>query len=80
MVSQPHASPVYLQPTRGIALSAIDFSAQGKFLAAAGQAGTLKVWDLEQSDPQLILSEDYASTWIDTLHWISYLDLLILVG
>ncbi|NBD17285.1 MAG: hypothetical protein GVY04_14445 [Cyanobacteria bacterium] len=36
MVSQPHTSP--------ISLSAIDFSAQGKFLAAAGQAGTLKVF------------------------------------
>jgi len=44
MVSQPHTSAVSLQQARGISLSAIDFSAQGKFLAAAGQAGTLKVF------------------------------------
>ncbi|MDR9404549.1 MAG: hypothetical protein RI580_14030 [Halothece sp. Uz-M2-17] len=69
IVSQPHASPVSLQQAKGISLSAIDFSAQGKFLAAAGQVGTLKIWDLEQSEPKLILNEEYASTWIDTLQW-----------
>ena len=51
------------------ALSCVEFSAQGEFLATAGQAGTLEVWNLQTDPPVLVWEKKYPLSWLDTLQW-----------
>lgn len=67
----PVHSPCFpLQPARGVSLNTLAFSSQGDFLATAGQAGSLEVWNLQRSSlPKRIVQQEYAAAWIDTLKW-----------
>ena len=50
-------------------LDCLGFSATGQYLAVAGQAGHLWVWDLQAPSPQLTFERTYGSIWIDQLAW-----------
>jgi len=47
----------------------LEFSADGKFLAAAGSTGQLKIWEFSSSSPQCLATLDYTATGINGLVW-----------
>ncbi len=61
------------------AINSLAFSPDGRWLAAAGQAGMVQIWDVMLPQPALILSLDLrgdltvddAAAWIDHLVWHS---------
>ena len=57
------------------AIDCLDFSQEGKFLAAGGQDGKVRIWRLSYSETgslancELITSLHYPGQWIDRLNW-----------
>lgn len=68
-LSSLNGHSVALHQAGEMALNCLDFSAEGNFLATAGQAGTLEIWNLQGEIPTLIWERNYPSTWLDTLQW-----------
>lgn len=68
-LSSLEGNSISLHQAGEMALNCVDFSAQGDFLATAGQAGTLEIWNLQGETPTLIWEKNYPSTWLDTLQW-----------
>ena len=62
-----------LQNSQGESVDALAISADGKFLAAGGQAGTVWVWQIKAQiagdSPTLLTTLEHARTWIDRLQW-----------
>ena len=58
-----------LQEAQGESVDALAISADGQFLAAGGQAGTVWIWQLEGSTSKLITTLNYPRAWIDRLQW-----------
>jgi WD40 repeat protein len=57
-----------LQSNTGTSIDALGFSTNDQFLAAAGQAGTVTIWQM-QPEPKQIAALVYGKTWIDRLAW-----------
>ena len=58
-----------LQSSQGASLDALSISHDGKFLAAAGQAGTVTIWQIDAEVPRLLKQLTYSRVWIDRLRW-----------
>ncbi|MBE9066078.1 WD40 repeat domain-containing protein [Leptolyngbya cf. ectocarpi LEGE 11479] len=58
-----------LQSPQGESVDALAISADGKFLAAGGQAGTVWIWQLNGDEPTLLTTLEHERTWIDRLQW-----------
>ncbi|MEM1370371.1 MAG: hypothetical protein AAGG02_20690 [Cyanobacteria bacterium P01_H01_bin.15] len=50
-------------------VNAITISADGQFLAAGGQAGTVWIWQVAGDSPTLLTTLEHERTWIDRLQW-----------
>ena len=57
-----------LQPENGLSMDCLGFSPDGQYLAAGGQNGRLRIWQLQPSE-RLIASLEWGSAWIDQLAW-----------
>ena len=60
---------ICLQSPQGESVDALTISADGKFLAAGGQAGTVWIWQIDSDAPTLLTTLEHARTWIDRLQW-----------
>ena len=60
-----------LTSPRDYSLDCVGFSADSKWLASAGQAGQVKLWQLEANSQtfKLITTLDNNKAWLDTLAW-----------
>lgn len=58
-----------LQGAQGKSVDALAISADGAFLAASGQSGTVWIWQLDKGTPTLITTLTYPRAWIDRLYW-----------
>ncbi|MGD1949178.1 MAG: WD40 repeat domain-containing protein [Leptolyngbyaceae cyanobacterium] len=58
-----------LQSSQGESVDALAISADGKFLAAGGQAGTVWIWQIDSDTPALLTTLEHTRTWIDRLQW-----------
>ncbi|MEO1181061.1 MAG: WD40 repeat domain-containing protein, partial [Cyanobacteria bacterium J06636_28] len=58
-----------LQSSQGESVDALGISADGQFLAAGGQAGTVWIWQIDRDVPTLLTTLEHARTWIDRLQW-----------
>ena len=58
-----------LQTASGASIDVLGFSGDGKWLAAAGQAGKVILWRLSATSPEQVETLTWRSTWIDRLQW-----------
>ncbi len=58
-----------LQAPNDTSIDALGFSAEGQWLAAAGQAGTVTLWRLAADSPERVETLTWGSVWIDRLQW-----------
>ena len=58
-----------LQPGDGLSMDCLGFSPDGQFLAAGGQNGRVKIWQLQPMENRLVASWEWGSAWIDQLAW-----------
>ena len=70
-----------LQEAQGESVDALTISADGAFLAAGGQAGTVWIWRLDSVSPTLVTTLENPRTWIEHLQWNpQYLELAFSLG
>ena len=62
-------SSVKLQTSKEGSIDALAFSADGRFLAAGGQIGTLWIWQIEGDSATLLTTLEQPRSWIDCLQW-----------
>jgi len=62
-----------LQEKRGASVDAIAFSADGTFLAAGGQEGTVSIWRMEADSAELRTELENSRVWVDRLRWHPHL-------
>jgi WD40 repeat protein len=60
---------VVLQGKRGASVDAISISADGQFLAAGGQDGTVRIWQMAGNAPTLVAELENPRVWVDCLQW-----------
>jgi len=53
----PTQETLQLQGVTGQSIDVLDFSADGQFLSAAGQAGCVNIWQMSEEHPQEIFQE-----------------------
>ncbi|MCL1469087.1 WD40 repeat domain-containing protein [Argonema antarcticum] len=58
-----------LQTADGQSVDCLAFSKDGKFLAAGGQNGQVKIWRFGSGESQLITTLENAPNWVDKLAW-----------
>ena len=62
--------PIYLQEADGRSIEAVAFSADGRWLAAGGQAGKLLIWDCgDRHIPPRLIQTIEIDRWIEHLVW-----------
>jgi WD40 repeat protein len=64
----PEPSLKYLQGKTGRSMDCISISGDGKFVAAGGQEGKVKVWQFDAKEGELIATLEWGN-WIDKLSW-----------
>lgn len=64
-----HGGLVTLLPAGVASVDCLAFSADGRFLAAGGQDGQVRVWSLRKEGVKLIATLNNAPKWIDRLSW-----------
>lgn len=62
-------TPTILQHEQGQSVDVLSISYDSKFLAAAGQSGTVKIWQIEGKSPYLLTQLEHARAWVDRLQW-----------
>lgn len=60
---------IVLQEAQGESVDALAISADGAFVAAGGQAGTVWIWQLDGDSPTLVTALENPRTWIEHLQW-----------
>jgi WD40 repeat protein len=60
---------IQLQTGCGQSIDCLSFSADGQFLATAGQEGIVRIWQMDTNPPQLWSELEYQRVWIDRLQW-----------
>ena len=60
---------IYLQEADGRSIQAVAFSADGRWLAAGGQAGKLLIWDGDNRQPPQLVQTIEIDGWIEHLVW-----------
>jgi len=58
-----------LQASTEFAINCLGFSADGEWLAAAGQDGKVHIWQLNDDKPAIAATLDLGKTWIEHLVW-----------
>jgi WD40 repeat protein len=58
-----------LQAPTEIAIDCLGFSADGRWIAAGGQDGKVRVWKLDGDEPAIAVTLDLGKTWIEHLAW-----------
>ena len=58
-----------LQEAQGESVDALAVSADGTFLAAGGQAGTVWIWRMDDTTSALVTTLEHPRAWIDRLQW-----------
>jgi WD40 repeat protein len=58
---------ISLQPSCDQSIDRLEVSRDGQFLAAAGQSGQVKLWNVQSIIPELITILEYAPAWIDRM-------------
>lgn len=58
-----------LQAPTEIAVDCLGFSVDGRWLAAGGQDGKVRVWNLDGGQPAIAATIDLGKTWIEHLVW-----------
>jgi dipeptidyl aminopeptidase/acylaminoacyl peptidase len=61
-------APMSLCPPTGESIDAIGFSSDGQWLAAGGQDGVVKLWQMDSEIP-IVVDAIKCSSWIDRLVW-----------
>ncbi|MEA5575893.1 WD40 repeat domain-containing protein [Anabaena sp. UHCC 0451] len=59
----------YLQTSNGESVDSLVFSQDGRFLAAGGQNGQVKIWRLQSQEAELISVLENNRTWVDRMAW-----------
>lgn len=60
---------VPVQEIQGCSVDCLAFSQDGRFLAAGGQDGQVKIWQFQSGEIQLISTLDNQSVWVDQMAW-----------
>jgi WD40 repeat protein len=60
---------VTLRGKQGSSVDAIAFSADGQFLAAGGQDGAVRIWQMAGDLPTLVTELENSRVWVDCLRW-----------
>ena len=60
---------VSLQTESGESVDCLVFSRDGQFLAAGGQNGQVKIWRLQENNPELVCILGNKRDWIDRMAW-----------
>lgn len=58
-----------LHSATGLSIDSLVFSWEGQWLAAAGQSGEVRLWQVKGETAQLADVLEYESDWIDRLRW-----------
>ncbi len=58
-----------LQKENGRSVDCLAFSQDGQFLAAAGQNGQVKIWQLQSEAFELVSTLENSPAWVDRLAW-----------
>ncbi len=58
-----------LKPPTNYSIDCLEFSHDGKFLAASGQLGSVTIWKIRKSGAQVVETLEHSSIWIDQLAW-----------
>ena len=58
-----------LQAADGQSIDVLEYSHDGRFLAASGQDGNILIWEMSGETPNLITRLDHPRTWVDHLAW-----------
>ncbi|NJO11322.1 MAG: hypothetical protein HC873_18630 [Leptolyngbyaceae cyanobacterium SL_1_1] len=58
-----------LQEKQEGSVDAIAVSADGQFLAAGGQEGTVRIWQMAGDPPTLVTELENSRVWVDCLQW-----------
>ncbi len=70
-----------LQDQQSHSLDVLAISSDGRFLAVAGQLGTVSIWELDDPSDSPLATCEFPRTWIDCLQWNPrYLELAIALG
>ncbi|MEL6455024.1 MAG: hypothetical protein AAFQ40_09935 [Cyanobacteria bacterium J06623_5] len=78
LLNVPKQQTIAIEPPGNKSIDCLGFSYDGQFLAAGGQNGQVKVWQLSQasdkdtktdSTPALVKVLEHARTWVDRLVW-----------
>jgi WD40 repeat protein len=68
LLSWPKLELVGLQPSQGQSIDCLAFAADGQLLAAAGQDGCVRVWQM-LPQPTLLTTLEHGNAWIDRMTW-----------
>lgn len=58
-----------LQGVTGCSVDCLVFSSDGQFLAAGGQSGQVKIWQLQTEAIELISTLENSPAWVDRMAW-----------
>jgi WD40 repeat protein len=60
---------ICLQASYGQSVDCLAVSCDGQFLAASGQSGLVRIWNVQPEIPELIATLEHAPVWIDRMAW-----------
>jgi WD40 repeat protein len=63
------AEQICLQAGTDRSIDCLAFSHDGQFLAAAGQDGTVRIWQVQSESSELIATLENAPAWVDQMDW-----------
>lgn len=69
LVPTDTAQQTYLQAGSDRSIDGLAFSRDGQFLAAGGQDGAVRIWQVQAEAPELIATLENAPAWVDQMAW-----------